>query len=271
MKQVKLMSSLILIIIIGVIVDCGGEEKEGPKQSYAVGGVFKEVWNGQIDNWRGVAVFGPMIPHVTINDDTIPWDFDLDYYYEATGTFWDSVPLTNGGKYDLKVDFLEYGVLEASATLPGVFSISPSGIYYLPVGSGFSASWTQADSANWYLVDFYIDYQYYYGGNYDWYWFDTSYITTTTSFLVSGSQLFPYQMDSITYSYGRFSVDAVNGPIPQPGSYGNITGDGYGFFLGAYFPEGTEIRIQGTLFKEEEHESRADAFFKSLKKFLPKE
>lgn len=269
MKRSERLLALTLIIITGILVDCG-EEEAVSEQSYAVGMIAKEIWYfSEVMDTRQVAVFGPMIPYVTMNSDTIPFDFDVQY--GGTGTFWDEMPMINGNIYNLKVDFLEYGVLEASATLPGLFSINPSGIYTIAVGSGFTGSWTASDSADWYIVDF----SFYYDG-YDslsgWYyhWYDTSFIAlTNTSFSVSSSELFPYIPDTIEYGGGHFSVAAINGPIPQSGSYGNITGDGYGFFLGLYYPEETDIEIQGVWYEEIEHEPRSAAFFESLKNLLP--
>jgi len=92
----------------------------------------------------------------------------------------------------------------------------------------------QSDAGNRHIS--YPDYQY----------IDTLSIVEGESFPLTSDALFPgiESADSIyAYSSGYFSVTAFNGPIPQPGSYGNISGNGYGFFLGGYFPERTVVRV----------------------------
>ena len=260
-------SSLIALTFLALSLSIffGGCKKKtqlqpGEAQSYADGGVYRGIdYNDKTYNFVGVAVFGPMIPWVTINNDTIPFDL----YYG--GTYWDTtMNLISGREYNLKVDFLDYGKITGSCSLPGVFTVNadPS----VPIGSHFTCSWSKSESADWYWVEFYLHYEY----NSGWFWMDTTWVQLDTTFTISGSRLFPNPVDSVEYSYGYVNIAAISGPIPQPGSYGNLTGNGYGFFLGGYFPKETDIWVQGSKLKVEQKEGTpAESFFKMLKKLIP--
>ncbi|MDD2891181.1 MAG: hypothetical protein PHE49_11185 [bacterium] len=236
---------------------------------YVVGGVFKEVYEGDTYTAAGVAEFGPMIPYVTINNNNLPFDL------YSGGTYWDTlIQLTEGSNYNLKVDFLDCGKLTGSCKLPGSFTTTPGNDYTFPIGTAFDASWTASNGADWYLVSFDIYYDYYSQGSQysDYYFnFDTTFVTTSRTFSIPATRLLSGQIDSINYGGGYFNVTAISGPIPQPGSYGNVTGNGYGFFLGCYFCEGVDIDIPGVGTKQmaKAKTLRSKEFFESLKKLLP--
>jgi len=384
-KKFLLLVGMVMLFSLGCTKNNESNPIEpGIKQMYAVGGIFKEVWNTSKseDNFVGVAVFGPMIPYVSLNNDTLPFRL-----YNG-GTYWDStMNLVCGDTYNLKVDFLEFGNLNATCKLPNEFNITTADTL-LQLGTAFNGTWTPSDGADWYWVDFYLSYDYidasvieedtsivlvnngppdtfYFpdnagfftmkdsssniyisapGGVYNIYWwtctapedstqyqqetraweddryaiisddaphyaqiyfgwfdyhndtvtchftyslqttpghrnickdgyfhFDTTLVAVSTSFSVPSSILFPWieTGDSVYYSYGYLDVSAINGPIPQPGSYGNIQGDGYGFFIGAYFPEGPHIHIEGTKYKMEQRERGSRKLFNSMRALIP--
>jgi hypothetical protein len=168
-----------------------------------------------------------VIPSVKINNQELKWDGWFSY----DGEF----PLTSGADYNLVV---AAGIKTATASvkLPGDFSITtPASGYVLPKGQSLNVSWNSASYADFYRGYLSINYSYRdTSGNYRYFYYSGDTILSGTSITYPSNLLFPNlsEIDSIRYGYGYFYVYAFDGPALTPGTSGNVTGDGIGFFWG---------------------------------------
>ncbi len=237
--------------VILAFLGCG----KGPTGPRGPAGAERIYVLGQVDSksqaWVTV-YFPPVIPWVTINQDTLSmWEDRIDPTYDYYGTVFiaDSVSVSAGDLANLKVDYTE-GIAIASAGVPGNFDIiSPdtSQTAQIPVNSSFTVTWSTSSHADFYPVYFHLNYSYYdTSGNYGYFnlYVDTS--ITSTSITFPASRLFPGDIDSIRYSGGYFGVSAMSGPEVKPGARGNVTGDGSGFFWGRNYGVEIYVAVQGT-------------------------
>ena len=135
--------------------------------------------------------------------------------------------------------------------------------------SSFTVGWTVADYADYYRIFFELRYSYL-----DTHWnhiniismkettVDSNYIT------ISMSELFPANLDSIIVSGGDLNVYAINGPKMEPGSEGNVKGDGYGFFLCETYGGELTFKIEGTKVEASKEMSREELIMKWFEKAI---
>lgn len=269
MKSFWAIAVLFLAFLI-CFIGCSKEEPTEPEESkfYVVGEVTREPDYYYPDTFycdEDVSVTNvEVVPSVKINDQ----ELELDYYgygIEFDGDF-SLVPDT---EYKLVVTA---GSKTATATvkLPGDFSItSPNPSYTLPKGSSLNASWGSASNAEFYDVYLYIEYDYDDTlGNYRYFYYSNDTIITETSITYGYGLLFPNlsEIDSITWGYGHIYIYALDGPALVPGTAGNVTGDGIGFFWASqerdvYFDVGNGSKVS-----KEDAEKRRKETLKKIDK-----
>lgn len=262
----KKLLTLVILSVLLAFIGCNGTQgparPQGPANSEKI-----YVW-GYVtstgDTYVGVGLL-PVVPWVTVNQETL----DIDNLDGGWVEYEDSILVSPGDSLYLKVDYT-IGIATASSRVPGVFEITShdtSWMVRIPVRSDFTVSWSTSSYADFYLVEFYIDYEYRNTlGEYRSFNFSKDTCVTSTSITFPASQLFPADLVSITYSYGYFDVWAINGPILEPGSEGNVTGDGSGFFLGSSYGGGLDILIEGAKEKARKELSQRELMKKLLEK-----
>jgi hypothetical protein len=189
------------------------------------------------------------IPTVKLNQDFIKF---RDLYSGGTH-YWDTLrTLTAGDGVQLAVSGNQ-GIADAVVRIPQQFTIQfpdPDSVFILPPNNDFTASWNTSSFSDYYTAYFYLNYSYVpTGGGSKYFSFDLDTILSTTSLIIPAAQLFPEDFDSLTSwssSYGYFNIIAINGPKPEVGAQGNITGNGIGFFFGMSDGGHVEIRVQNS-------------------------
>lgn len=261
------MKKLLIIVPFLLFLGCKGQQgPQGPAGADGTDGTDGAAGGGtyvygEVANTGEVFVgvyFSPMIPWVTVNQETL----------NVTGSmmglltdYADSISISSGDSVYLKV--YTDGVATASARVPGSFEITShdtSQTAYITQGSDFTVSWSSADYCDFYRVYFRIYYSYYdtLGNNEDFsLHVDTCVIATSITF--PASRLFPADVDSITHSWGdNFDVYAMNGPKLEPGSKGNVIGNGTGFFWGSAYSGRLDIAVEETKCKAKKELSREE-------------
>lgn len=256
-KLLTLAIPLVLLVFVGCKGPAGPEGPACPEKIYVMGEV----------SYRGNAdvevYFSPVIPWVTVNQETL----DLYMFYGADIWYRDSISINPGDSLHLKVDWTK-GVATASSWVPGSFEVTShdtSQMVYIPVDSAFTVTWSTSNHADFYRVDFYIGYEYIDTlGNYRWFYLEKDTCVTSTSITFPASQLFPGDLDSVTYAYswGDFDIWAMNGPMLEPGSEGNVKGDGSGFFWCESYGGDLDIQIEGTKAKAKREEPTKEELMK---------
>lgn len=188
------------------------------------------------------------IPTVKLNQDNIKFRS----FYNAGTSFWDTLrTITEGDEVQLNISD-NRGVAGAVVRIPQQFRIQspdPDSIFILPPHNNFTASWTTSGFSDYYDAYFYLNYEYFPtgGGTSKYFNFQLDTILSNTSIIIPASRLFPADFDSVAgWSYGYFQITAMNGPRPEIGTQGNVTGDGIGFFFGRSAGGYLEIKVQNS-------------------------
>ncbi|MCK4352990.1 hypothetical protein KAW65_06235 [candidate division WOR-3 bacterium] len=249
-----------------IIVGCKGTQgPAGPpgtvtQKPYVIGGLYKGIgypYPPVEYSYAYVEVYHTSsIPVVTINGDTLP----LEHYYYGGDmwrcsygwyTYWrdDTISLFGDSTYVLEVIHSE-GVAQAEVKMPGEFEvIEPDTSDTLHRGEDLNIIWTTSKGAEWYKIYLSIHYSYIdTSGEYEYFckYFEPLLQATDTTYFVSGSELFPADIDSVRYGDGYLYIYAGSGDAIEPGATGNITGDGAGFFWGKYKTEKVYFEIENS-------------------------
>ncbi len=112
----------------------------------------------------------------------------------------------------------EYGIASSLETVPGPFAVAAPGT--ASAGSVAAITWMESDDADYYLLEATL----------------ASAFTETTEIaaVVEGTS---FDVDLSFISGDGFlsgSVSAVSGPLPEAGSVGNVSGEGWGFMNISY-------------------------------------
>jgi len=273
----KKLLTLAIPLLLLVFVGCKGPEgPEGPTGPEGPAGPEKVYVLGKVENTGNVYVevyFSPVIPWVTVNQETLDvYRYEglyEGYYWDEYNYYTDSISVSTGDSIHLKVDYTR-GIATASSRVPGGFEITShdtSQTAYISVGSDLTVSWSTSIYADFYRVYFWLYYDYYDTlGDYRRVYFHKDTCVTSTSIIFPASQLFPADLDSVRWSTGgHFLIWAMNGPILEPGSEGNVTGDGSGFFWGKSYC-GLDIEIEGTKAKAKREPSKEELMKKWFEK-----
>jgi hypothetical protein len=260
------MKKLLIIVSLLAVIGCKGQQgPQGPAGADgtdgtdgAAGGgtyVYGEAMNtGEV---YVIVYFSPVIPWVAVNQETLNV---VESMMGLLTDYKDSISISIGDSVHLKV--YTDGIATASARVPGSFGITShdtSLIADIPKGSDFTVSWSSADYCDFYRVHLSLHYGYSDTlGNDGSFYFRMDTCVTSTSITFLASQLFPADVDSVTHSGGGFNVWAMNGPILEPGSKGNVTGNGSGFFWGSADGGHLDIRVEGTKGKAQKELSREE-------------
>ena len=260
------MKKLLIIVSLLAVIGCKGQQgPQGPAGADGTDGTDGADGGGtyiygEVDNTGKVGVlvlFSSVIPWVTVNQETLNVD-----YCDGLGTeYEDSISVSNGDSLHLKV--YTDGIATASARVPGSFEITShdtSQTVYIPKDSALTVSWSSANYCDFYRVDFYFSYGYYDTlGDYTGFHLRVDTCVTSTSITFPASRLFPAYVDSIDNSWGSdFDVQAMNGPKLEPGSKGNVIGNGSGFFWGSADGGDLDIRVEGAKGKAQKEISREE-------------
>lgn len=216
------------------------------------------------------------IPSVKINQNDIKF---RDLYSEGS-YYWDTLHnITAGDDVQLNISGNQ-GEADATVRIPEQFSIQspdPDSIFLLPPHGDFIASWPVSNFADYYHAYFYLNYTYIPIGEEtsEYFHIEIDTIFSTTSFTIPATRLFPPDFDSLSssWSYGDFRIEAINGPRPEVGAQGNITGDGIGFLFGRSNGGNIEIKVQnsamldsGTKLKYDFKREQSERFYKKFLK-----
>jgi hypothetical protein len=187
-----------------------------------------------------ISVFNsPSVPSASINNIDLehrpaPWPGHEGF------EFWDDLSISNGESASLLVTYTKLdgnpGTAQASGALPGSFEITShdtGSVNPISLQSDLTITWSASSGMDAYLVHFSSHYHYtdylgnqHYGSTY----YDSLLITTTITYTPTQIVPNPSEIDTLDYINGGFYIYAVDGPIFQ-GDIGNVTGEGYGFFL----------------------------------------
>ena len=250
MKKVILFCCFCLVLIN--IAGCEGPAgPTGPmgQQEYSV---FGEIaFNSDtLPTYTYVVVSNiSSIPTVKLNQDLLKFS---NFGYQGA-SYWDTLrTITEGDEVQLTVSG-DQGVARAVVKIPQQFTIqtpTPDSIFILLPHSNFTALWTASGFSDYYSANFYLYYSYVPigGGASKYFEFFVDTILSTPSITIPAIRLFPEDFDSLTsgYSYGRFEIIAINGPRPEIGTQGNVSGDGIGFFFGISDGGDIDIRVQNS-------------------------
>ncbi|MGB5530790.1 MAG: hypothetical protein WBQ32_12555 [Ignavibacteriaceae bacterium] len=217
------------------------------------------------------------IPTVKLNQDLSKFS---NFGYQGA-SYWDTLrTITEGDEVQLTISGNQ-GIASAVVRIPQKFTIQspdPDSLFILSPHSNFTVSWTASNFTDYYDTYFYLYYTYVPigGGGSKYFEFYVDTILSTTSITIPASRLFPADFDSLSsgYSYGRFEIIAINGPRPEVGAQGNVTGDGFGFFFGRSDGGDIDIRVQnsagtysGTKLKSDFKHEQSEKFYKKFLKW----
>jgi hypothetical protein len=230
-----------ILVILTLLMYFGACSKNNPTtpggmKLYVVGGIgrYQGYYSDSFYCDEYVSVTnGAVVPTVMINDQELEFD-----YYGNSFHYYRDFPLVPRTMYSLVVTA---GSNKAYATvyLPGDFDIiAPDSDYVLPKGSSLNVLWGSALYADNYWVDLYVHYEYrdtY--GEYQFFSLSIDTIISGNSIAFSGNYIFPNlsEIDTLYWGAGFLSIYAIDGPALVPGSVGNVTGDGIGFFWAQQF------------------------------------
>lgn len=217
------------------------------------------------------------IPTVKLNQDLLTFS---NFGYQGAA-YWDTLrTIAEGDEVQLTVSGNQ-GIASAEVRIPQKFTIqspNPDSLFILLPHSNFTVSWTASNFTDYYDTYFQLYYSYVPigGGGSKYFEFYVDTILSTTSMTIPAARLFPTDFDSLTsgYSYGRFEIAAINGPRPEIGAQGNVTGDGIGFFFGKSYGGEIDIRVQNsaetysrTKLKSDLRLEQSDRFYKKFFKW----
>ncbi len=187
---------------------------------------YKEVY---VHNKNGFTT----IPTSLINDTSLNiYDYHYNWYL-----FLDFNKLNIDRNYKLEVKYHD-GRAEGETYLPGDYEItSPESTYILNRDSILKIHWRKANGAKWYWLDLTIEYDYEDTlGEWDYYEFWKDTILFDTFCIYEKNRFIPGYVETIYEGEGTINIWAMDGPTILPGSKGNISGAGFGFFNTAYQP-----------------------------------
>ena len=193
-----------------------------------------ELYDGSVYYERDVYVFDNlglrMVPLVTLNNEELPC-----YYYTWTGyAYGDEKKFRVHSRYELEVTHY-WGTAFSRIIMPGNFGLTypPDDEYVLDMESTLVVTWRRSEGAQWYWVDAYCYYDYvdsfYHLGDHD---FELDTTVCDTCLVLSPGRIFPGYVMDVLEGDGAVMVWAGYGPTIEPGDYGNVRGNGYGFFNG---------------------------------------
>jgi len=247
---------LVILITSALLTQCNKN-----KSNIIISGfLFKTTdYFGDSSYSRDITVYNnngfSMIPVTTINNETLGiYDYNINWYEYADEKI---IPISQD--YELEVKHAD-GTAKSKIAMPGNFRITmPDTSFVLPRDSALVIGWTKSEKATWYWLDFYITYEYEdtTTGETDYYdfWKDT--VITDTFVRLQPNRFFPFDsLNIILEGEGEANVWAMDGPKIIPGSEGNISGDGIGFFHAAneqpdaYFYVGARPSVRHLYLKE---------------------
>ena len=221
---------------LALLLSCGDGGEEGEAKQNGV--LYADVWNyGSPDSIGAEAVLYSDVM-VDISDLTLRINgTELEKDEWGGGpypdfVFFGYVPKTDPSNLSFTSSVL--GNASASVKIPGPTSITnPADDDTLPAGQDVNVAWnTTTCDFYWFDVDIDI-----YDGSGSWldsrYW---SGYTTSASYTIPKDSL---SYPGMAYAEVEFEVSPVMGPVPAPGTKGNITGDIEGFFYGV--DQGDEV------------------------------
>lgn len=169
-----------------------------------------------------------VVPSVMINDQELEFQYYGDaFHYDG------SFPLNPRSSYALVVT-AGSKIAFATVNLPEDFNIiTPDSSYVLPKGSDLIILWDYAIHSDCYRVYLYITYHYLDTlEQYCIFHFSDDSILSETSITYGHDMIFPNlsEIETIVWGHASLSIYAIDGPVLVPGSVGNVTGNGIGFF-----------------------------------------
>ena len=243
MKFRTLISLIFVSLIVIIIAAC-------TRKDYPVidGYLTKVVYYAGDTIWdRYFEVFDddglPMVPQVKLNGEQVEID---DFYYRLC-VYQDTVHFATGKKYDLTVD-VDQGQASASINMPGEFSmISPGPTYILNRDSVLTVYWHKSDKATWYWFSVYLDYDFLDSlGEWDSYEFYHDTILYDTVVRYPRNFFIPGNVQTIIEGEAEAGTWALDGPNRwEPGTKGNIRGQGLGYFSATYQPRELDFYVGG--------------------------
>jgi hypothetical protein len=203
--------------------------------------------NIQISNSRN-------IPAVKLNGKPVSYTTKNKSFID------ENVNINAGDSINLRITYKKsdgsIGITQANTVMPGQFQIldyDTSIVDTIALGSGFGAGWSKANDARYYKVQLTIDYTYMNHNYYDdvkkrfkTFHLQLDTICVDTQLALDSQRLFPdiEQIDSIHYSGGWFSIEAVKAPM-YSGDESDFTGDGNGFIWTNTFGGRFKIAVEG--------------------------
>ena len=236
-KRFFILSFLVAATSLTVIVGCEGPEgpqgPAGPVLVYVVARVDVPGYRSYSSYARVEVYNSPGIPSVNINDILL-YRRDPSYFSHT------DFPISEGDSAELLVTYTKTdgnpGIAQANIVMPEPFEITvpDTSRDTISFGDSIIVGWSSSEGAEIYSLEFYF--QFYYvdtSGTQQSFYYSIDTLLTDTLIVFPPSVLFPSagEIDSMMYGYGNFEIWAVNGPIRE-NDFGNITGDGIGFFTG---------------------------------------
>lgn len=183
----------------------------------------------------------PMIPSVKLNDEEVVMeDYDL-----IQCIYYDTVHFATGQEYKLTVDHY-YGQARAKINMPGEFTmLSPDPTYILGRDSVLTITWHKSDKASWYWFSLYLEYDYEdTADDWDVYEFYQDTILYDTIIQYPRRYFFPDYVVRILEGEAEAGTWALDGPNRyEPGTKGNIGGQGLGYFSANYQPRELDFYV----------------------------
>jgi hypothetical protein len=218
MRKINLLFFLILFLSI-----TGCKSTTAPETEEDLMSVFGTVYVGNGVDPSVVEVgLTSSLSTVTLNRDTLTY---IGQHYHIGGfDYRGEHSLNYGDSIHLRVEN-EGRIATASVLAPDTFGIiSPdtSKVCTLSVGSDLEVSWSTSNNADYYNVKFTLNYNYYdTSGIEKFFILDKDTCVPSTSITFPGIQLFPADLDSISWTPPRpiiLRVYALNGPQLEPNS-----------------------------------------------------
>ncbi len=263
MKKLKAIAGISGLVIV---LSCGGGD-EGGGEDNQKGILYADVFDyGNPDSLDGEAMLYSDVM-VDISDLTLrinaveldkdEWEGDPYPNFMFAG----AVPKADPSNLSFASSVIGNG--SSSVKIPGPTTInSPAYSDTLPTGVDVNVSWNTTPCDFYWFdvdVDFYDQY-----GSYLEYREWNGYSTSTSYTIPADSLAYP----GAAYAEVWFDVSPVYGPVPTPGTQGNITGDIEGFFYGVnegdgvYFYVGTPVKAYAI---KRPKEASRERFLKSMR------
>ncbi len=250
-------------------LSCGGGD--GGEEAVQNGTLYADVWDFGDPDTLGVeaALYSDVV--VEVSDLSLKINgADIEGDVWGGGPYPDFAFFGSAPKADpsnLSFSSSRLGTASATVKIPGPTAItSPEEYDTIPSGQDVNISWNPT-ACDFYWFD--VDIDFYDGGGY---YLDSRFWEGYTN---NPSCVIP--KDSLSYSgaaYAEvdFGVSPIYGPVPSPGTAGNITGDLGGFFYGVnqgddvWFYVGTPVKLHKSRPRDES--ARRKEFLKSMKDLM---